>query len=998
MRLISLTVRNYRLHREQTVHFHPERQLIGGPNETGKSTLAEAVHRALFMRHRSAGEALNEMKSDIHNGHPEVNLVFEAQGRRWTLDKRFSGANGTARLMSDEGANFQGDAAEEKLSELTQNAEGTATTVKQLGTRWSHLWVWQGSSGEDPSQQTANLRDQLVQRLQAQGLAAVMQSATDERAREKIRSLYDVIYTEKGAVKANSRLDRANKEFASAHEAHDRAVDTQARLEAAVTALEEAEVDQREANAALPGEREKLKVTEEAIARAKVLEQQKEAHELRAEQATKTREEIETADTEIRGLSERIRILENDLCPKRSDLESLALQERAALEDSGKARDEARQVADKVRAARLQDELAVATITLMEKQEQLEALIRKENDIRQNTEELHQLQDDLAKLPAVSPEDLAELKSLESGIGEKQAALNAIAAGIECVATDLTVDLDGKTLAPGETCVITEAKDLRVGGGTLLRIRPGGGATLGKLICELDSLRSRLNLELDRLTIRSVTEATDVVTRRRDLEQQISNKEATLKAMGAAKLPAELQSARNQLNISEEEVKRRTEGIAEELRPARPTTVEEARAHREKTDRTVSETVDQEQTLSAIAEARHERWTGQKTLLNHAEGELRAAIKEVDELTMRSGLLERKYGLAEARSAALENARLAEKTAQDTLSATQRDLDELRPNLLEGERQRLIQVIAALDAKRIDAGNRRARAEAQLDQDGTRDPAAEVLRARAAMASALEVKDREQRHADGIRLLHKLFSDSQSAINEGLTQPIADRVAGYLEFLFGRGVRVRVDLSDPGKPGIQLIKPGEPPFGFESLSGGTKEQVSAAVRLATAEIIAAAYDGCLPILFDDAFAYADPARVQSLQSMLYHAASKGLQVIVLTCTPADYTGLGAGVHRLTNQPRLPSLAANPASETPGSGTSSASPAPLAEAQPLPDDAESQFMEALQAQGGSAGNQTLRSLLGWDENSYDQVKTSLITQNLIAPGRGRGGSVILIGQA
>ena len=46
-------------------------------------------------------------------------------------------------------------------------------------------------------------------------------------------------------------------------------------------------------------------------------------------------------------------------------------------------------------------------------------------------------------------------------------------------------------------------------------------------------------------------------------------------------------------------------------------------------------------------------------------------------------------------------------------------------------------------------------------------------------------------------------------------------------------------------------------------------------------------------LGDDAFAYSDPDRVQTLQRMLYLAASRGLQVIVLTCAPSDYAALGA---------------------------------------------------------------------------------------------------------
>jgi uncharacterized protein YhaN len=90
-------------------------------------------------------------------------------------------------------------------------------------------------------------------------------------------------------------------------------------------------------------------------------------------------------------------------------------------------------------------------------------------------------------------------------------------------------------------------------------------------------------------------------------------------------------------------------------------------------------------------------------------------------------------------------------------------------------------------------------------------------------------------------------------------------------------------------------------FAFESLSLGTREQAAAAVRLAVAEILAEGHDGSLPVVFDDAFAYSDPDRAQVLQRMLDRAASKGLQVIVLSCTPADYSGLGAHTVKLRRE-------------------------------------------------------------------------------------------------
>ena len=49
MRLLRATVRNYRAHRELAVEFDRAVTLLVGPNEVGKSTFLEAVHRGLLL-------------------------------------------------------------------------------------------------------------------------------------------------------------------------------------------------------------------------------------------------------------------------------------------------------------------------------------------------------------------------------------------------------------------------------------------------------------------------------------------------------------------------------------------------------------------------------------------------------------------------------------------------------------------------------------------------------------------------------------------------------------------------------------------------------------------------------------------------------------------------------------------------------------------------------------------------------------------------------------
>ena len=119
----------------------------------------------------------------------------------------------------------------------------------------------------------------------------------------------------------------------------------------------------------------------------------------------------------------------------------------------------------------------------------------------------------------------------------------------------------------------------------------------------------------------------------------------------------------------------------------------------------------------------------------------------------------------------------------------------------------------------------------------------------------------------------------------------------YLSFIFGRSVSVSIQ-SDPSGTfsKLEIYRDQFRDLGtidFDKLSGGTKEQMAAAVRLAMAEVLAPAYGGHLPMVFDDAFAYSDKDRLKALPDMLYSAAERGLQIILLSCTPQEYGNLGA---------------------------------------------------------------------------------------------------------
>ena len=118
MEFIKATIKNYRVHKEQVVDFNSNLTLVGGDNEKGKSTIAEAIYRALFLKADGQSEAIEGMKSTKHlGGDPEVELVFRSNGKVFTLLKKF-GKKGSVTLSEPSMTTLNGDGAETMLADI----------------------------------------------------------------------------------------------------------------------------------------------------------------------------------------------------------------------------------------------------------------------------------------------------------------------------------------------------------------------------------------------------------------------------------------------------------------------------------------------------------------------------------------------------------------------------------------------------------------------------------------------------------------------------------------------------------------------------------------------------------------------------------------------------------------------------------------------------------------------------------------------------------------
>jgi len=894
MRIKSVTVRNYRLHRDLTVQLDDSRTLIGGPNECGKSTLIEAVHRALFLKSKVGGDAQKSMVSTLFPGAPEVEVEFIVGSQTYRLAKRFSGASGTTRLTRTGGQSWLSDEAETQLASLlkVQEVGGGKGIGERVAHQWSHLWVWQGQSGSDPSEHANLQKDGLLQRLQQTGGAAALQSERDAQVAARFAAAKDEIFTQAGRPKAGSEFEKAENEANQAETNRQCAAERVERLREAVRDFEEATQTIATATADLQRLNQQQKAVEAELSRVAEL-RGKEAIQLpEATKADEKYQAIKQGDTHISGLRIQIQTLQGALQPKNEKSVSLAAAWEDARQHSGEAAQAYDTAANRTRDARLRRDLAAACVARFEKEARLQELLVRDGQVRGHQEQLTRLREELAKLPKVTAPKLKKLTKLETAIAQSEAALNAMAAGIEVLSASEPVRVGDASLAIGQSQVVTEQTEIAVGESLRLRISPGGGTSLQEARSQARKSRRELREELDELGINSVSDAAETLARRTDLSGKIEKAEAALENLDAAHLPETLAEARGASAAAVADVDRRTTQVTDITLPAAAADAKQWFAVEESAV---------EQAESVEAQAKVLRDAAVKSLASAKEalsGHRNAIAQQNNELTgliAQLQFLVKTHGEDASRVKALAEALSAKTAAETLLSTTRRALAELQPDLLATDQTRLKRACHEAAEAKSEAEIKRAVAQAALRSDGTDDPEAALTLAVARVHSTQDHLASVRRKAEAIRLLDQLFLEEQHALAEQFTKPFAERISAYLQCLFGAGARATVTLADNAFAGLQLVRPtqGGGATSFDTLSGGAREQVAAAVRLAMAEVLAADHDGCLPLVFDDAFAYSDPERVQILQRMLDLAASRGLQLIILTCNPSDYAALGA---------------------------------------------------------------------------------------------------------
>lgn len=997
MKLLFVTVRNYRVHRELNVDFDQARTLIGGPNETGKSTLIEAIHRGLFLKSTVTGEGQKSMVSTLFPGHPEVEVRFAANGAEYHLTKRFSGGSGTTQLVQMGGQTWHGEEAEFRLAGLLGVEEfgGGRGILGRVSQQWSHLWVWQGMSGDDPSEHATAQQAHLLQQLQQTGGAAAMQSDLDGRVASRFAQAKDQIFVRAGSARSGSDLDKAQTEDQQAETARAAASERLDRLRQAVRDFEDASSTIQRTTSDLEDLRQQRQSVDEKISQTEDLRRVEKTQVSDVDSATEKHTALEGIETNINGLRESISTLQKSLEPKQEEegcLESALTDNRKRTTDAEREYDEALK---KTRKVRLRRELAAAYVNRFEKEARHQELHTRLKRVQALEKDIKGIREQIAQLASIDQEGLEALQDMENELAQASAAMNAMAAEVEVVTADQPVRVGDVELSAGASHTVSEPTEVTVGDSLCLRIHPGGGDSLANAREEMRTLRENLQRSLDEYGLESIAKASEVVARRADLQSRVDNAEAALEELDADDLAEACSSAKDELTAAEADVKRRMDQVSD---VEQPSTLADARAWRDHEEDALRAIESNETGLKATRDTIQQEQVDLESNLSNLRDTIAEEKQELTGFEAQLKMLLDNHGDDEARTKALEETRKAKRDAEAGLAETSATLEALQPDLLEADRERLQRAWDETDQQRQDAQTRRAVSQAALRSDGADDPHAALAQAEARLESATEHLEAVGRKAKAIALIDGLFQQEQRTLADQFSQPLAQKISGYLQCLFGRDAQAVVTFEDNTFKSIRLVRSAQGgAMSFDSLSGGTREQVAAAVRLAIAELLAADHDNSLPIVFDDAFAYSDPERVNTLQRMLDLGASRGLQIIVLTSNPSDYAALGARQIILKSELLRNASSTDtspPAVNGNASGSETAAAGPSANPTSITDQDCESFMAALSGLGGKSGNQSLRENLGWNEVKYIAVKDQLISQNRIVPGKGRGGSIAL----
>ncbi len=860
--------------------------IIHGPNGSGKSTLMMALVRGLFDSHSVSGSEIKSLRPWGRPLNPKVTIEFQQGEICYRLQKQFVNSASSLLSRKEDGRYVplaeSRDADERARQILAAEAPSRGVSDQRHWGLAQILWATQGhlqiEQLSGPARST--LQDALSAQVSGPGAEAL---------EKKITEAFDEYFTPGGKLRGGALAPAVVGSQTQLEEARVKQRELSRRLEEFDVASRRIEDLRQTTDQAKHSEREltdKLKVAREQAQAYNVLLGQRKLHE----------QEVRGAEERYKNLKERI----DAIARARHDLKTAGEQLQKLLDDAPAQAEQVeqfrgvaertKQAVEQVRAQRNQVQAArqeaqwaerftsaIATRAELDKRlEQIDAAQR----------EYDQLNEQRNRLSAPDAKTLASIKRTARERDDARLRLDAAVITVRVIPE---ADSNVEITAGEETGITPLQSDvpLTIKGAPDVAFRIPGvarveatGPTTG--VNELRDQWQRATAQLDALTASfgtgDVEQLEQLHAQAAELDGQLSQANVKLRTLLAGRQIEEVRAERRRAGGSVEEILTKF--------PAWHDSPPDASALVRKADEIERQfTPDIDRVEAEHDQARSAFDSALKRQIIHD-----ADLKNLRE---RTGDIERR--LAVLCDDTLSD---AQRTAKLTEIALERDaacgkfslVDEQFKSFGQDPGKLVAQLEGQIEATRQSAST--AARQLNMEEGRLQQLAAEAPYS--ALAAVEEKIDRlqdeihrQRLQIDAVRLLYDTLVQQKRDVFQSVLGPVQSRANQTLQRIAGpRLADIRFD--DSLLPQRVAPRLAEEPVELDQISGGEREQLYFAVRLALADL-AFGNERQLLVL-DDVFTYTDTTRLSRITAILDEAAQR-FQIVLLTCHPERYREL-----------------------------------------------------------------------------------------------------------
>lgn len=869
MKFIRLRVANYRGVTAAEVKFGPAGiTLVQGPNEAGKTSLGEAIGLLFEYLDSSKHRDIEVIKPVHRDEGPEIELQAESGPYAFTYFKRFLKRPETKLTISKpKPENHTGREAHERAEAILRE-----TLDIDL---WKALTIQQGEAIQQP-----NLTKQA-------SLSAALDKAAggrpadprEESLFDKVKEEYLLYYTERGAKR---------KEFTEAQKA-------QTDAEAEVTRIEQAIRDldhDIERAAALQQELGQLKKQEDELTKevtaqtasleeVGILENTLSAARLKLESAQKS-EQVARRDKDTRqGLIAAV----DKTAKAHGEIEESGVMSLSALNQAeAKLKKTQKDFDESERRRKAADILAVlrrADFDSYNNKLHLEQLLERKERIDQARKNAAEAEEALAR-NKVDARALKSIQEAERGLLTANAQLqtgapNVLLRGL----ADCKLSVNGAKvrLSKGAVRTISVADKSRLTIPGALDIEITAGASAEGLTKKVQETQRVLDDACAKAGVSTPDKAREAFENRREATRRLESKtrveEENLRDLTYEELDKKLRGLKQ--TVPNYLTKRVTEPeIYPDLESAKNERTSAEALQQETVGQWEStrETLDTDRSVRDGLNTKHRELQVQLDLLSkdisQARENLKRARKSVPDNAMETALANAVQAVAS------EDIRV--RTAETSLKTKNPDRVKVLAETAKGSLRT--------------TQNRRTAAQTELTEVQTRlkihgeEGLYEKLQVAQTGLEHLVVDNTSLfRRASSAKCLFETMREERDKARRAYVAPLKEKIEQLGRLVFNESFQV--DINEELRITSRTIDNTTVPF--DSLSGGTKEQLSLIFRSACSIIVSK--DGGTPLILDDALGYTDPNRLRLMGAVLAKAA-KDCQIVIFTCVPERYGNIG----------------------------------------------------------------------------------------------------------